>query len=149
MFQAFLTWPRHASKHTLPRLARSTINELQQNQHEKASLVCVRVQSPSGLALVPCVEYGPPKWPITMLNHTNIPGTEKCFVFYFWHPMLVRPVMKRLFFFLENQGKKGSLRSRASLLFFTMVYWKSQNIILLANKRGVHRQPAHSSKGKY
>ena len=30
--------------------------------------------------------------------------------------MLVRPVMKRLFFPLENQGKKGSLRSRASLL---------------------------------
>ena len=39
---------------TLPRLARSTLNELQQNQHEKASLACVRVQSPSGLALVPC-----------------------------------------------------------------------------------------------
>ena len=37
-------------KRTLPRLARST---LQQNQ-QKASLVCVRVQSPSGLALVPC-----------------------------------------------------------------------------------------------
>ena len=41
-------------KHTLPRLARSTPDELQQKQHEKASLVCVRVQSPSGLALVPC-----------------------------------------------------------------------------------------------
>ena len=41
-------------KHRLPRLARSTLNELQQNEHEKASLVCVRVQSPSGLALVPC-----------------------------------------------------------------------------------------------
>ena len=41
-------------KHTLPRLARSTLNELQQKQHEKASLVRVRVQSPSGLALVPC-----------------------------------------------------------------------------------------------
>ena len=40
-------------KHTLPRLARSTLNELRQNQHEEASLVCVRVQSPSGLALVP------------------------------------------------------------------------------------------------
>ena len=41
-------------KHTLPRLARSTLNELPQKQREKASLVCVRVQSPSGLALVPC-----------------------------------------------------------------------------------------------
>ena len=52
--EAFKKRPRHASKHTLPRLARSTLNELQQNQHEKASLVCVRVQSLSGLALVPC-----------------------------------------------------------------------------------------------
>ena len=41
-------------KHTLPRLGRSTLNELQQKQDEKASLVCLRVQSPSGLALVPC-----------------------------------------------------------------------------------------------
>ena len=41
-------------KHTLPRLVRSTLNELQQKQHENASLVCVRVQSPSRLALVPC-----------------------------------------------------------------------------------------------
>ena len=41
-------------KHTLPCLARSTLNELQQEQHEKASSVCVRLQIPSGLALVPC-----------------------------------------------------------------------------------------------
>ena len=41
-------------KHTLPRQARSTLNQLQQKQHEKASLVCVRVQRPSGLVLVPC-----------------------------------------------------------------------------------------------
>ena len=41
-------------KHTLSRLARSTLNELQQKLQEKTSLVCVRVQSPSGLALVPC-----------------------------------------------------------------------------------------------
>ena len=46
-----MTW---LDKHTFPRMARSTPNELQQNQDEKASLVCVRVQSPSGLALVPC-----------------------------------------------------------------------------------------------
>ena len=32
-----------------------------------------------------CVEYGRPKWPITMLNHTNIPGTEWC-VFFFLTP---------------------------------------------------------------
>ena len=33
-----------------------------------------------------CVEYGRPKWPITMLNHTDIPGTEKCFDFLFLAP---------------------------------------------------------------
>ena len=62
-----------------------------------------------------CVEYdGRPKWPITMLNHTHIPGAEECFVFYFWHPMLGRPVVERLSFRWKNQGKIGSLRSRAS-----------------------------------
>ena len=31
-----------------------------------------------------CVEYGRPKWRITMLNHTHtylVPGTEECFLF--------------------------------------------------------------------
>ena len=61
-----------------------------------------------------CVEYGRPKWPITMLNHTNILGTEYCFVFYFWHPMLVRPVMKRLFFL--GKPRKNRLASLARLI---------------------------------
>ena len=51
----------------LPRLARSTLNELQQNQHDKASLVCVRVQSPLGLALVPCA-----------LNMVDLSGQLRC-----------------------------------------------------------------------
>ena len=61
-----------------------------------------------------CVEYGRPKRPITTLNHTNkqtnkqtnIPGTEQCFVLFFWHPMLVRPViiMKRLFCLNAKNG---------------------------------------------
>ena len=33
-----------------------------------------------------CVEYGRSKWPITMLNHTDIPGTEKCFDLLFLAP---------------------------------------------------------------
>ena len=47
-----------------------------------------------------CVEYDRPKWPITMLNHTNKhPWYRIMFgIFYIWHPMLVRPVMKRLIF---------------------------------------------------
>ena len=91
-----------------------------------------------------CVEYGRSKWPITMLNHTHnhtntqthIPGTKECFVFYFWHPMLVRPVMKRPFFSLENQGKKGSLRSRASLLIHKLsLYYPVQECSLCISTR--------------
>ena len=52
-----------------------------------------------------CVEYGRLKWLFTMLNHTDIPGTEKCFYyFYFWHPMLVRLAMKRLFCLKAKNG---------------------------------------------
>ena len=86
-------------KQTFPRLARSTLNELQQNQHEKASLVCVRVQSPSGLAMIGavCVEYGRPKWPITMLNHTDMVQKD-VFIFIFGTlRMLLRTAMKRFF----------------------------------------------------
>ena len=77
-------------KHTLPRLARSTLNELQQIQNEQASLVCVRVQSPSGLALVPCALSvvdlsGQLRCWITH-NHTHSLHTEKCFVFLFLAP---------------------------------------------------------------
>ena len=39
--------------------------------------------------------------------YTHIPGTEECFVFYFWHPMLVRPVMKSLFFPWKTKEKKA------------------------------------------
>ena len=63
-----------------------------------------------------CVEYGRPKWPITMLNHThtNIPGTENV-LFLFLAPYARTIRYEEAFLSLENQGKKGSLRSRASL----------------------------------
>ena len=61
-----------------------------------------------------CVEYGRPKWPITMLNHTHIPGTEERFVLYFWHPMLVQAVIKRLFFL--GKPRKKRLPSLAHLM---------------------------------
>ena len=75
-----------------------------------------------------CVEYGRPKWPITMLNHTHTWITQThthhwyriMFGFFifgtlcsydplwrgFWHPMLVRPVMKGLFCPWKTKGKK-------------------------------------------
>ena len=109
-----MTW---LDKHTFPRLARSTLNELQQNQDEKASLVCVRVQSPSGLALVPCAfEYGRRKWPITMLNHTERQTSlvqKNDFNFDFWHPTLVRPAGKS---FVCLKAKNGLGRFAPSAL---------------------------------
>ena len=58
-----------------------------------------------------CVEYGRPMWPITMLNHTNKHTyiQKKKLYFYFWHPMVERPAIKRLFF------PKAKMASVASL----------------------------------
>ena len=35
--------------------------------------------------------------------------TKKCFVLFFWHPMLVRPAMKRLFCMKEKMASVASL----------------------------------------
>ena len=61
------------------------------------------------------VEYGRPIWPIAMLNHTYIITrtithtylVQNIYIF-FSHPMLVRPVMKRLFFPWKTKGKIDS-----------------------------------------
>ena len=50
-----------------------------------------------------CVEYGRPKWPITMLNHTHI-HTEKMFCFLFLAPYART---KRLFFPWKTKEKKA------------------------------------------
>ena len=65
-----------------------------------------------------CVEYGRPKWPITMLNHTHI-QTHTYLVqnnvwFLFLAPYARTTRYDEAFFPLENQGKKDSLSSRAS-----------------------------------
>ena len=73
-------------KHTLPRLARSTLNELAKPAREGFVSMCACTEPVRTRIGAVCVEYGRPKWPITMLNHTC---TEKCLVFYLWHPMLV------------------------------------------------------------
>ena len=59
-----------------------------------------------------CVEYGRPKWPITMLNRTYI--ILFCFLFLAAYARTTR--YEEAFSPLENQEKKGSLRSHASLL---------------------------------
>ena len=62
-----------------------------------------------------CVEYGRPKWPITMLNHTHNHTHTKMFRFLFLAPYARTTRYEEAFCSLENQGKKGSPRSRASL----------------------------------
>ena len=61
-----------------------------------------------------CVEYGRPKWPNTMLNHTNkqmnIPGTEKCLFFLFLAPY-ARTTRYEEAFFPEGKKRPLSLRS--------------------------------------
>ena len=47
-----------------------------------------------------CVEYGRPKW---LINQTHVQKTV--FYFYFWHPMLVRPAMKRLLWQKNRLGR--------------------------------------------
>ena len=71
-------------KHTFPRLARSTLNELPQNQQEKASLVCActePVRTGIGAVCVEYMEYGRPKWPITMLKQTYMQKNVLLFIF--------------------------------------------------------------------
>ena len=82
-----------------------------------------------------CVEYGRPKWPITMLNHTHI-HRESCFVFLFWHPMLIRPVMKRLFF-LGKPRIKG-LASLARLMII-WVLWTIASLRICSQLRASSR----------
>ena len=48
-----------------------------------------------------------------MVNYNVESHTEKCYVLYFWHPMLVRPDMKRLFCL---KAKKGHGRFAPSAL---------------------------------
>ena len=61
-----------------------------------------------------CVEYGRPQhWQITMLNHTHTYRIMSCFLFLAPYARTTR--YEEAFFPLENQGKKGSLRSSASL----------------------------------
>ena len=51
-----------------------------------------------------CVEYGRPKWPITMLNHTR---TEDCFVFLFLAPYACMTRYEEAFFPWKTKEKKA------------------------------------------
>ena len=97
-------------KHTLRRLARSTLNELQQNQHEKASLdVCVfRARQDWHWCRVRWV------WSTKVANYdveSHRHGAEKCFIFYFWQPTHARTTRYEEAFLPEGKKRPRSLRS--------------------------------------
>ena len=54
-----------------------------------------------------CVEYGRPKWPITMLNHINISGTEKCLILLFLAPYGRTTRDEEYFFPWKTREKKA------------------------------------------
>ena len=53
-----------------------------------------------------CVEYGRPKWPITMLDHTYIPGREH-FFFFFSAPYARTTRYEEAFFPWKTKEKKA------------------------------------------
>ena len=75
-----------------------------------------------------CVEYGGPKWPITMLNHRTLVQNNVLF-FYFWHPMVVRPVMKRHFFPWKTKEKKARFpRAPHYYLLYKSIAYKTYQV---------------------
>ena len=54
----------------------------------------------TGISAV-CVEYDRPKW---LINQTQAQKNVFILLFYFWHPMLVRPAMKILFCLKTKNG---------------------------------------------
>ena len=119
-------------KHTFPRLARSTLNELHQNQHEKASLVCVRVQSPSGLALVPCA-----------LSMVDLSGnydveSQKNVLFWFLAPYSYDPLWRGFFAWRQKTASVASLPRPCliiTVIYFTQFIYipdtKAVNIVII------------------
>ena len=77
-----------------------------------------------------CVEYGRPKWPITMLNHThNHTNTQtslvqnNVLVFLFLAPYARTTRYEEAFFSLENQEKKRLVSlARLIIIYDTYVY---------------------------
>ena len=53
-----------------------------------------------------CVEYGRPKWPITMLNHTSLVQKD-VIIFHFWHPTHARTTRYEEFFCLKAKNGLG------------------------------------------
>ena len=77
----FKNGPGMPMKHTLPRLARWTKRITAKPAREGVVSMCACTEPVrTGIGAV-CVEYGRPKWPITMLNHTRVQKNVSFFIF--------------------------------------------------------------------
>ena len=104
-------------KHTFPHLARSTLRITARPAREGFVSMCACTEPVrTGIGAV-CVEYGRPKWRITMLNHTYM-VQKNVFIFYFWHPTHAPTTRYEEAFLPEGKKWPRSLRSLglASLL---------------------------------
>ena len=78
--QAFETRPRHASKHVAaPGSINSKRITAKPAREGFVSMCACTEPVMTGIGAV-CVEYGRPKWPITMLNHTHKTHTQTSLV---------------------------------------------------------------------
>ena len=62
-----------------------------------------------------CVEYGRPKWPLTMLNQTSR-VQKNVFIFYFWHPIYARTTRYEEDFCLKAKNDLGRFLPRPCLI---------------------------------
>ena len=58
-----------------------------------------------------CVEYGRPKWPITMLNHTHIPESHK----HPWYRIMFGFLFERSEFLIATSPQKICACARTNL----------------------------------
>ena len=94
-----------------------------------------------------CFEYGRRKWPITMLNHTGIPGTEKCFVFVFLAPYARTPrySMKRRFCL---KAKNGLIINSQTIIKFPdkLIGWRAPTTTVVPSCTSAIQQQSCSSQ---
>ena len=77
-------------KHTFPRLALVNSKRITAKPSREGFVSMCACTEPvrTGIGAV-CVEYGRPKWPLTMLNHTSL-VQKNVLIFDFWHPIYAR-----------------------------------------------------------
>ena len=122
-------------RHMFPRLARSTLNQLQQNQPREGFVSMCACTEPvrTGIGAV-CVEYGRPEWPITMLNHTHnhtnthtyLVQNNVCLFVFFGTLCSYDPLWRGFFFLGKPRKKRLASLARLVIFIFVVFFYKPQ-----------------------